>query len=193
MNGKRMYPSPESCKKAYRFKLGTTSFIHPDHIVPNVEALGHCLDEIELLLFESENLPSRQVIETLRFLAEELDLSYNVHLPTDISITDRESLASYIHAIKLTLPLSPSTYTLHIPHSGNMEHDRWTGLARENIGKLLLDSGMKSRAVSIENLDYPFEWIADTVSDLNLSVCMDTGHLIMYDFDHVVDFFEKYQ
>jgi hypothetical protein len=31
----------------YPFRLGTASFIHPDHIVPNVEALAPFLDERE--------------------------------------------------------------------------------------------------------------------------------------------------
>jgi hypothetical protein len=38
------------------FRLGTTSFIVPDHIIPNVMKLGYFFDEIELLVFESDPL-----------------------------------------------------------------------------------------------------------------------------------------
>ena len=81
----------KSYKGLYPFRLATTSFIYPDHYVPNVKMLGPYFDEIELLLFESlqpDSLPDPTVIAQLSHLAEKYDLTYNVHLPTDISITD---------------------------------------------------------------------------------------------------------
>ena len=81
-----MYPAPpRSYKGVYPFKIGTTSFIYPDHIIPNVKILGRYLDEIELLLFEStpDSLPSKEEITTLATLATELDLTYHIHLPLD--------------------------------------------------------------------------------------------------------------
>src|SRR5210317_1315717 len=88
------YPSLTKVYKGlYPFKICTTSFIYPDHYIPNVRMLGPYMDEIELLLFESlgsEVLPSRAVISELCRLAGDFDLSYNVHLPTDISISDRD-------------------------------------------------------------------------------------------------------
>lgn len=72
------------------FRLGTTSFIVPDHIIPNVIKLGPFFDEIELLVFESyppEVLPSKTEVATLLSLARDLDLTYNIHLPTDVSLS----------------------------------------------------------------------------------------------------------
>jgi hypothetical protein len=77
-----MYPSlARSYKGIFPFKLGTTSFIYPDHYIPNVKMLGPYLDEIELLLFESlpaDALPSKAVIAELSDLAREYDLTYNI-------------------------------------------------------------------------------------------------------------------
>ncbi len=51
--GSYFVPVPKSYKGSYQFRLGTTSFIYPDHYLPNVKMLGPYLNEIELLLFES--------------------------------------------------------------------------------------------------------------------------------------------
>jgi len=72
------------------FKLGTTSFIFPDHIIPNVKKLGPFFDEIELLIFESQPafvLPSKDEIKELLYLSQKHDLTYNIHLPIDVSLT----------------------------------------------------------------------------------------------------------
>jgi len=72
------------------FKLGTTSFIFPDHIIPNVKKLGGFFDEIELLIFESQPasvLPSKADVKELLYLSQKHDLNYNIHLPTDVSLS----------------------------------------------------------------------------------------------------------
>jgi hypothetical protein len=48
----------KSYKGFYPFKLATTSFIYPDDYIPNVKMLGPFVDEIELLLFESNDIES---------------------------------------------------------------------------------------------------------------------------------------
>jgi hypothetical protein len=59
--------------KQPHLRIGTTSYILADDILPNVRYLAPLVDDIELVLFESEgmsNLPSKQVIEELAALAE---------------------------------------------------------------------------------------------------------------------------
>jgi hypothetical protein len=119
------YPSlTKPYKGLFPFKICTTSFIYPDHYIPNVKMLGPYLDEIELLLFESRGidaLPSRTVITELCRLAGEFDLSYNVHLPTDISISDRDparqqhAVETMIRVMDLVRPLDASALILHVP------------------------------------------------------------------------------
>jgi sugar phosphate isomerase/epimerase len=196
-------PLPKSYKKAYPFKLGTTSFIYPDNYVPNVKMLGPYLDEIELLMFESaaESLPSKQEIQSLSRLGEEFDLTYNVHLPVDVPLTDhnpsaaRESAEAIQRVIDLAAPLSPSTYTLHLHYDEDSRDkasvEKWQETAYQNVSQLL-DTGISPDIISIETLDYPFEWAEKIITDFNLSVCIDMGHLIIYGFDPEAVFDQYY-
>ena len=166
-----MYPTlPKSYKGAYPFKLGTTSFIYPDHITPNIKMLGPYLDEIELLFFESQpaGMPSPQEIKEIRQLAKDFDLTYNIHLPLDISLgaPDPSKRLTALKIIKqiidLTAPLAPSTYTLHLPYDevdfDNERIKRWQGRIRQSMEKLLA-AGIEAKSISIESLDYPLEWV----------------------------------
>ncbi|MDH3722975.1 MAG: hypothetical protein OER74_15875, partial [Desulfobacteraceae bacterium] len=56
----------------------------------------------------------------------------------------------------------------------------------------LFTSGINSRIISIETLNYPLEWVEDILIDFNLSVCMDLGHLILYGLD-MKDVFNRYK
>ena len=198
-----MYPSLlKSYKHAYPFKLCTTSYIYPDHIIPNVKMLAPYFDEIELLLFESnpDSLPTMQQIKELALLAEQYDLSYNVHLPIDISLTDIDPIArsKSVNVIKricdLTYVLAPSTYTLHLP-CGEISFDEeslkiWHDFAADGIEKLIA-TGIQSQAISIETLAYPFEWLEEIIKAFKLSVCIDIGHLLVNGFD-VKKVFDKH-
>ena len=62
----------KSYKGLFPFKLGTTSYIYPAPILPNVMRLAPFLDEIELVLFESsceDNLPGKDQIHRLKELS----------------------------------------------------------------------------------------------------------------------------
>jgi len=109
----------KSYRRRFPFRLATTSFIYPDRILPNAVRLAPYLDEMELILFESKNLPDRVEISDLSALQNKQGLSYNVHLPLDIFLghpsdkARREGVAAVHEAIALTKKLTPSTYTLH--------------------------------------------------------------------------------
>ena len=190
-----MYPSlPKPYKGLYQFSLGTTSFIYPDHYLPNVKMLGPYLDEIELLLFESayDSLPSKHEIKELSIVAEEFDITYDIHLPLDIHLGDknpiirRRAIESIQRIIDLTLPLMPSVYILHVSFNEDSSKtdtvNKWQERIYESMGRLL-STGIKSRSIAIENLMYPFEWVEEVISSLNLSVCIDIGHLILMNAD----------
>jgi sugar phosphate isomerase/epimerase len=198
------YPSlTKSYKGIYPFKIGTTSFIYPDHYIPNVKMLGPYMDEIELLLFEStgpDALPSRSVITELGRLAAEFDLSYNIHLPTDISISDRDparqrhAVETMVWVIERVHPLCPSALTLHIPYAeGSFEEydvKKWQDRVYHNLDKIL-SATLQKDIIAIENLNYPFELVEEIIIDLDLSICLDLGHLMLYDYD-IVSGFNKY-
>ena len=198
------YPSlTKSYKGLFPFKIGTTSFIYPDHYIPNVKMLGPYLDEIELLFFESqgpEALPPRTVITELCRLAAEFDLSYNVHLPTDISISDRNSarqrfaVETMIRVMELVQPLDPSALVLHVPFDEKSYDNSIVANWRDRVYQSLLK--IKSTVeipdiIAIETLDYPLELLEDVLLDLDLMICLDLGHLMIYDYD-LLEVFNKY-
>jgi len=190
-----MHPAlPKSYKGEFSFKIGTTSFIYPEGYVQNVKMLAPYLDEIELLLFESapESLPSTHEIKQLFNVSNEFDLTYNIHLPLDIFLGAPErsirqfALETVIRIMDLTAPLSPSTYTLHLPYDeagfDNEQVKRWRDRLDESMKKLV-SAGISGDMISIETLDYPMDWLEDILVDFNLSVCIDVGHLMLFGFD----------
>ena len=74
------------------FRLGTTSYIIPDDILPNARYLAGKVSDIELILFEVDdgpnNLPSHETIEGLKQVTREYDMTYTVHLPLDLKLGD---------------------------------------------------------------------------------------------------------
>ena len=187
----------------FPFKICTTSFIYPDHYIPNVKMLGPYMDEIELLLFESQGvdaLPSRKVITELSRLAGEFDLSYNVHLPTDISISDRNparqqhAVETMIRVMDLVRPLDASALILHVPYSEESYDapvvENWRDRVRQNLSKII-SAAQKQDIIAIETLDYPLELLEDIILELDYMICLDLGHLMVYDYD-VLEVFNKY-
>jgi len=198
------YPSlTKSYKQYYPFKIATTSFIYPDLYIPNVKMLGPFVDEIELLLFETApvaSLLSAAVIDELKHLSQELQVSYNIHLPTDISITDPspvkqdQAVDTLLSIIERVAPLSASSHTLHVPYEIDVNDDdhlrQWQAAVYRNLEKIVL-AGVPAEKIAIETLDYPVERIENIIEELNLSICMDLGHLIIHGYD-ISTFFNKF-
>jgi sugar phosphate isomerase/epimerase len=199
-----MYPLlSKSYKGVFPFNTGTTSFIYPDDYVPNVKMLGPYLENIELLLFESRHtdaLPSKETIDELAVLAKDFNLSYNVHLPTDISISSRDAqqqriaVETIIRVAERVEPLNPTTLTLHVPYNETLPDEdgikSWQQRVINNLRRILA-GGISAQLISIENLDYPFEILDPIICDLDLSICMDCGHLILQG-DDIHTFFKTY-
>ncbi|MGC8827612.1 MAG: cobamide remodeling phosphodiesterase CbiR, partial [Anaerolineae bacterium] len=71
----------------FPLRLGTTSYIFPAGLVDNVQRLAGMVDDIELILFETEtmsNIPTPRILEDLRAEAKRSRLSYTVHFPLDL-------------------------------------------------------------------------------------------------------------
>lgn len=198
------YPSlPKSYKGMFPFKICTTSFIYPDHYIPNIKMLGPWMDEIELLLFESQGadaLPSKPVVAELVQLSRQFDLSYNVHLPTDVSLTDpgparqKKAVETLVRVIEHVQPLLPSALVLHLPFEeapSGQNTAIWRERVYRNLEKIL-PAAENNRLIAIETLDYPLELVADILVDLDLSICLDLGHLMVYDYD-VLEVYNKYE
>lgn len=174
------------------FRLGTSSFIIPDDILPNLRHLRGRVDDVELVLFESDalaNIPSAADVTEMAELAVETDLTYTVHLPLDIRLgsgDEAERLASVgkcRRVIQRMTPIRPFAWILHLhgdrrgdPPSDNPHH--WNEQNRRSLEDLL-DNGPPARKICIETLDYNFTHVAAIVEEFDLSVCLDIGHLLI--------------
>jgi sugar phosphate isomerase/epimerase len=202
----------QSVLKNYRgrfpFKLATTSYIYPDEIAPNVERLAPYFDEIELVLFESRSQNHIQ-LKRLMELSSLHQVGFNIHLPIDINLGDisekirRNGISVVKKLIEQTLCLNPSLYTLHLEFinppnpsllkGGFMQDPIIEGWRRHLVQGLkeIMDNGIESKRISVENLGYPFEWVEDIVRDFGFSVCLDIGHILIHGYD-LQQYLKKY-
>jgi len=187
-------------KGRFPFRLGTTSYIIPADILPNVEFLVGLVDDVELVLFESaatSNLPGPAAIGKLGAVARAEDLTYTVHLPLDAPLglpqeaARRESVERCLRVMELARPLDPFAWVVHFdPPEGGQAPADWLAALRASIGELLA-TGVEAPRICVENLTYPFEDVERIVLDHGLSVCLDIGHLVLEGRD-VVAFLDRH-
>jgi len=133
-------------------------------------------------------------------LSQDLEVSYNIHLPTDISISDPSpagrdrAVSSLMRIIERMAPLAPAGYTLHVPYPADISNDdhlrNWQDVVYRNLTKIV-GSGVSADKIAIETLDYPLETLAEIIYELQLSICLDAGHLLLHGYD-IPRFFNKY-
>jgi sugar phosphate isomerase/epimerase len=142
-----MSPPPRS------FRLGTTSCIWHDYMLPNVEKLAGRVEDVELLLFSvDEDVPGADEVARLVRLKEEHGLSYTVHTPLDASLASadearrRAGVDKVRRAIDWGRPLAPLGYTVHV-YLGDGERDAapptdldaWRARAHRSLETLLAE------------------------------------------------------
>jgi sugar phosphate isomerase/epimerase len=174
------------------YRLGSTSYVWPDDILPNVRQLGPWVDDVELVLFEADdfsNLPDADVVTQLNALAEDHDLTYTVHLPLDLTLAHPPSLEKAAKVIASTRALSPWAYVLHL--DGRAVEDepepallaRWQDDALRALQAVALMVGDAGR-LCVENLEnYAPERFLPLLEQLPVSLCLDIGHLWLTDRD----------
>ena len=174
-------------------KIGTTSYIFPDHIIPNVRKLVNLVDDIELVLFEGKdysNLPSRKDVNTLKEISLETGISYTVHLPIDLDICSKDadfrkfSLNRMIEIMKLVYSLNPRGYIVHLPrrnvipesiNRGEVESEEmWALRTLRSLSEILLEFG--NEKVCIENLSYAIKHILPIIEEFDFKLCLDISH-----------------
>ena len=188
-----------TCKQRFPFRFGTTSYIIPADIIPNVEFLKDKVDDIELVLFESDefsNLPSPADMQKLAEIASEFSLTYSVHLPLDVYLghvdrAERErSVRKCLKIIELTRNIPKSAYVMHfeagpgidINGFNSEEKSNFLHALRDSILMLLAGTDEAASLFCVENLNYPFELVWPVVEESGLSVTLDVGHLEYYGF-----------
>lgn len=186
--------------QTYPFRLGTTSYIIPDDILPNVRYLAGKVRDIELILFEVDdgpnNLPSPEVIDELSRLASEHDLTYTVHLPLDLKLGEDgserdQSLIKAQRVIECTRELDPWAYVLHLDgksvrsstHSETIK--RWQDQSVRAL-EIVAEWTDAAENLAVENLEsYPLDFIQPVLERIPVSRCVDVGHLWLDGHDPV--------
>ncbi|HEX9075693.1 MAG TPA: cobamide remodeling phosphodiesterase CbiR, partial [Anaerolineae bacterium] len=101
-----------------KFRLGSTSYVYPDNILPNARQLAPVVDDIELVLFQVDdygtNLPDAAAIAELNALARDHALTYTVHLPIDLDWRDARTFEKIYYCLDATRALYPFAYILHL-------------------------------------------------------------------------------
>jgi sugar phosphate isomerase/epimerase len=173
------------------FRIGTTSYILPDDILPNVEYLAPMVDDVQLVLFETDehgsNLPDAALRRRLRSLAEEHDLTYTVHLPLDLRLGDGGaatdlSLVKARRVIEATRELHPYAYTAHLDGMLMMQDHTAAELAAWQANALhavedVLAWLARPELLCIENIErWDPEAFAPVVEMAPVGLTADVGH-----------------
>lgn len=186
--------------QTYPFRLGTTSYIIPDDILPNARYLAGKVQDIELILFEVDdgpnNLPSPEVINELSKTAQASDLTYTVHLPLDLKLgqdgSERDqSLVKAQRVIDCTCGLDPWAYVLHLDGKAvrtSTDADlirRWQDQSVCAL-EIVSEWAGSAKKLAVENLEtYPLDFIQPVLDRISVSRCVDIGHLWLDGHDPV--------
>jgi sugar phosphate isomerase/epimerase len=146
------------------------------------------------------NTFSHESIQNLAKLKTELDLRYTVHLPlwslepsTAFDPVRAGSTQVLIDTINATLPLDPEVFVMHATGSLAAEFYRmqlpdlakmlilrqFQSRAEESLTTLLDETGIPSRKLAIETIEFPFDLTLELAENLDISICLDTGHVLV--------------
>ncbi|HQE92378.1 MAG TPA: cobamide remodeling phosphodiesterase CbiR [Anaerolineae bacterium] len=180
-------------------------------LVRKLHAHGFNLVELggDLVMFMPQAF-APSAMERLAALKAELGLAYTVHLPlwsvepsTPLTPVRHGSVRALIDVVRATLPLQPEVYVLHatgalaaefyrmkLPDLGRaMLMRQFQAGALESLHTLLSETGIPSRQLAIETIEFPLDLTLEMAEQLNLSLCFDTGH-VLSGFAGDVEFFD---
>ena len=178
------------------FRIGTTSYIIPDDILPNVRYLADKVRDIELVLFDIDeycNIPDAEQSAELKAIAAGHGLSYTVHLPLDLNFSDRDRDISIEKAMKVisgTRGLDPHAYVCHleckdVPDEPGEALQNWQDQRIRAVIALAERSGIRGE-FAVENLErYPIDWNEPVIRACGTHACLDIGHLFLQQIDPV--------
>jgi sugar phosphate isomerase/epimerase len=185
------------------FRIGATSYVLAADMLTNVRHLAGRVDDIELLVFESDTmaeLPDPEMLRELDRIARLESLTYTVHLPLDIRLgagdseVRTQSVEKCARTIERMRIVNPVAWILHCDRQSSGDNalpDReWAGYSAQSLHALLA-SGIAPETMSVETLDGSFPLLEPLIRDNGMSVCLDIGHLLLYDLD-TPGYIEKY-
>ncbi|MHA1952858.1 MAG: cobamide remodeling phosphodiesterase CbiR [Candidatus Heimdallarchaeaceae archaeon] len=155
------------------------------------------------------------VIKALAEIKNQNNVSFSVHLPlwaiepaAFASQIRNASADIFIDCINLTKPLDPICWVIHPTGALTVEFinlklpefargvmlSQFTSSAAEVIKTIITKTGISSRKIAVENIEFPFEIMYPIIEQLDLSICFDTGHLLagFSGNDSIMEFVDKY-
>jgi sugar phosphate isomerase/epimerase len=136
--------------------------------------------------------------------------AYTVHLPlwsvepsTPLAPVRKGSVEAVVDAIRKTEPLEPEVYVLHATGAlaaefYNMKISetartlilrQFQGGGRESLRTILAETGLPTRKLAIETVEFPLDLTLELAEEFDTSICLDTGH-VLAGFPGWFDFFE---
>lgn len=138
---------------------------------------------------------------------------FTVHLPlwsvepsTPLAPVRQGSVQAVVDCIRAVAPLAPEVYVLHATGALAAEFFRmrisdvakavllrqFQGAARESIRRILAETGIPSRKLAIETVEFPWDLTWELAEELDLSICFDAGHVLAafpgwLDFDAMLE------
>jgi sugar phosphate isomerase/epimerase len=155
------------------------------------------------------NAYSPQSVERLAALKSE-GLAYTLHLPlwsvetsTPLAPVRKGSVEAVVQTIKAAAPVEPEVYVLHATGAlaaefYNMKISELARTlilrqfqegARQSLRTILTETGIPSRRLAIETIEFPLDLTLELAEEFDLSMCLDTGH-VLAGFPGWFDFFE---
>jgi sugar phosphate isomerase/epimerase len=150
-----------------------------------------------------------EAIQKLKRLKSE-GLTYTLHLPlwsvepsTPLTPVRKGSVEAVVQTIRLTMPIEPEVYVLHATGALAAEFynmrisemartlilRQFQDGARHSIKSILEQTGLPSRKLAIETIEFPLDLTLELAEEFDLSVCLDTGH-VLAGFPGWFDFFD---
>ncbi len=138
-------------------------------------------------------------IASLAALKQESSVTYTVHLPlwsvepsTPLMPVRLGSVEAVTGIIRATRLLEPEVYVLHATGALAAEFYQmrlparakevllrgFQAGARASIRQILAETGIASRNLAIETIEFPFDLTMELAEEFDLSICLDTGHVL---------------
>ena len=196
-------------KPADQLLADITNFDHAG-MVGSLVAQGFNPIELggDLSLFLPHTFSSTAMEKLLEL--KEAGVSYTVHLPlwsvepsSPQGPVRRGSVEALTEILRTTQPLEPEVYVMHATGAlaaefcnmhiseiarGFILH-QFQSCARESLKQILVETGIPSRKLAIETVEFPLDMTLDLAEELDLSICLDTGH-VLAGFPGWFDFFD---
>lgn len=143
---------------------------------------------------------SPESIQKLLEFKQKSSVDFTCHLPlwsvepsTPLTPVRRGSVQAVVEIINATLPLGIESYVLHatgalaaefyqmhLPDIGKAIILRqFQAGALESVRSILEQTGIPSRKLAVETLEFPFELTLEIAEQADTSICLDVGHVLV--------------